>query len=98
MIRFKLNDENSDKDYKYSFEIDFENLDEFDEWEYPSGFELFMEKMECGRDAWCGVHDFGGGRDKDGTEWIGYSSYEIKDFPTALEKWKEFFKSKNKLI
>lgn len=30
-------------------------------------------------------------------EYVGYTSYEIHDFPAALEKWKEFFLKKNKL-
>lgn len=45
--------------------------------------------MECDNYEWCGVHDNRGGVNNDYVEWIGYSSYEIKDFLTALEKWKE---------
>jgi len=52
-----------------------------------------MDKMECGDEDWCGVHDFCGDE-----HWIGFSSYEIKDFETAITKWKEFFESKNKLV
>ena len=49
------------------------------------------------KDDWCGVHDGGTGREEDGEEYWCYSSYEIKDFNTAIEKWSDFFKSKGKL-
>ena len=97
MIRFKLHDEHSSKQYEYYFEIDFIDGEDFIEWS-DEDFDMFMEQMECGQYKWCGVHDGTGGIDDDGVEWFGYSSYEIKDFSTALEKWKEFFKIKNKLI
>jgi hypothetical protein len=97
MIRFKLEDENNE--YKeYSINIDFESVEDFDNFTYEdSDFELFMEKMECGEEDYCGVHDITGGIDEDGIEWVGYQSYEIKNFNKAIQKWEKFFKIKGLL-
>ena len=98
MIRFKLQDENHD-DKEYVIDLNFKNEDEYlDFMDEDIDFDTFMEKMECGRHKWCGVHDGTGGADDDGVEWFGYHSYEIRDFNAAIEKWKEFFRSKGKLI
>lgn len=102
MIIFKLIDEKKPNsqgynDYTnndYILKLNFKNLDEFDEFTYDDpDYEIFMDEMECGSDPWCGVHDYWGDADC-----FGFSSYEIEDFNAALEKWKEFFKSKGKLI
>lgn len=93
MIRFVLED--STNDYKqYSINLDFDTDEDFYEYiDESDDFELFMDKMECGDDDWCGVHDF------IGTEtYVGYVSYEIKDFDTAIKKWADFFKEKNLLV
>ena len=99
MIRFKLEDENSEnEDYvKCNIELNFKDGMEFDEWCDNSEFEKFMDQMECGSEPWCGVHDGSGGEDDDGIEYVSYSSYEIQDFDTATEKWREFFKSQGVL-
>jgi hypothetical protein len=60
-------------------------------------YENFMESMECGNNPWNGVHDYNSSEDDEKIEYVGYTSYEIKDFPAALQKWKEFFQKKNKL-
>jgi hypothetical protein len=102
MMQFRLVDENNllengstdFSDDRYSFITKFKNFDEFDEFTCDDpDYELFMDKMECDDEDWCGVHDFCGDE-----HWIGFSSYEIKDFETAITKWKEFFESKNKLV
>lgn len=104
MIQFKLFDENNEDengDYiEYSIDIDFEDMEEFDDWSDSSifdknvtKFELFMDDMEIGNAEYCGVHDYCGGAD-----YVGFSSYEIANFPAAIEKWKEFFRNENKLI
>ena len=36
--------------------------------------------------------------DSDGIEWVGFWCMDCKDVKLAMEKWKEFFKSHNKLI
>lgn len=61
-------------------------------------YEKFMEEMECGNHSYCGVHDCNGDVDDDGVVWEGYSSYEIEDYDKAIEKWREFFSSKNVLL
>ena len=97
MVRFKLEDENNN--YKsYSIEIDFEDGEDFDDWTYDNkDFEDFMEQMETGYDNWNGVHDGSGGIDDDGVEYVSFSSYEIKDFKTAIKLWEDFFRKVNKL-
>jgi hypothetical protein len=100
MIKFKLIDEsildsNGHTDFNnedYCLKLNFKNYDEFDEFTYDDpDFELFlMDKME----SEYGVHDFCG----DGDDYVGYSSYEIQDFNEAINKWREFWKSKGKLI
>lgn len=93
-MKFKLLDE-TDNYKEYSFEVDL-SYDEFDDWaDGDPDFDDFMEKMECSDASYAGVHDATGGVDEDGSEWIGYNSYEIEDFPLALSMWKEFFKTKN---
>jgi hypothetical protein len=102
MIIFKLIDENKPNPQGYNdytnndwtLKLDFKDFDEFDEFTYDDqDYEVFMDEMECGSHPWCGVHDYFG---DEGC--IGFSSYEIKDFKTAIKKWEEFFKSKGKLI
>ena len=87
MIRFKLEDENNNKEY--SIDIKFDNIEEFDNWANSSvSFEEFLDQME----EIHGVHDATGGVDDDGVEYVGYSSYEIEDFDTAIEMWENFFR------
>ena len=98
MIRFKLQDEN-DEYKEYSLNLDFSSSDDYYDWEFDEDhFQAFMEKMECDDENYAGVHDGTGGVDEDGVEWIGYHSYEIKDFPLAISMWKDFFKSQKLLI
>ncbi len=65
------------------------SLNEFNDLMDELDFEDFLWKMETEREDWCGVHDFAGT-----DEWIGYTSYEIKDHDKAIEKWREFFTEK----
>ena len=98
MIKFRLIDENDEDNDNYSFQINFESVDDFLEWTYDdSDFEAFMDKMECDNADYAGVHDGGSGGETYNTEWT-YSSYEIQNFPLAISMWKEFFKSQNLLI
>jgi hypothetical protein len=98
MIRFKLLDEN-DNYKEYVIELDFENSDDFFDFiDTDEDYDDFMHEMECGHNPWCGVHDGTGGIDKDGTEWDGFHSYEIKDFDAAIERWSNFFKNKKRLL
>jgi len=101
MIRFKLFDETSGIDYdeqKYIINLNFADSDEFNEFAaQESDFDNFMEKMESGDKPWCGVHDFDGSTDDDGIEYVGFSSYEIQDFDTALQKWYNFFDKHKKI-
>jgi len=108
MIKFKLIDENNiDKNgwcLEYPIILNFENLDDFFNFQYnDKDFEDFMNFMESGKNKqneipWWGIHDGGAGTDDDGIEYISFSSYEIEDFNTSIEKWKLFFKGKNKLL
>jgi hypothetical protein len=44
------------------------------------------------------LYDENSGNGYDGdVEFWQYSSYEIKDFNQAIQKWEEFFKSKNRI-
>jgi hypothetical protein len=102
MIQFKLFDENNTDvngySIEYSIDIDFKDVEEFDnkfgaDPFTPSEFDIFMDSMETGDEDYCGIHDYCGDED-----YVGFSSYEIENFPAAIEKWKEFFRSINKLI
>jgi len=94
-MKFKLYDENND--IYYSIDTNFVDVDDFLDWiQSDIDFQPFMDKMETGHDDYCGVHDGGNGYD-DGVEFWCFSSYEIKNFNRAIQKWKEFFKSKNKI-
>ena len=98
MILFKLINENNN-DKEYSIKLNFLNSDEYYDFiDEDRDYEIFMEKMECGKDDCCGVHDFSGSVDDVGGEWIGFTSYEIKDFDKAIEKWSKFWNSKEKLV
>ena len=92
MIRFKLQDENNN--YKeYSIDINFNSIEDFDKWTYTNNsFKEFMDQMETGHDKWNGIHDTTAGVDDDGIEYVGYHSYEIQDFDTAIEMWENFFR------
>jgi len=94
-MKFKLYDENSD--IYYSIDTNFVDVDDFLDWiQSDDDFQPFMDNMETGYDDWCGIHDGGNGYDGD-VEFWQYSSYEIKDYNQAIQKWEEFFKSKNKM-
>jgi len=94
MIKFRLIDENDEDNDSYSFMINFESADDFNDWYCDDAeFEAFMDKMECDNADYAGVHDVSGGLD----EWA-YCSYEIQNFPLAISMWKEFFRSRNLLI
>lgn len=104
MIKFRLTDENAeDNGTQESFDIElkFKNGEKFDDWcEEDPDFQDFMDDMESGKNGlnpWNGVHDGSGGVDNDGIEYVEFTSYEIEDFYTAIKKWEEFFKQKNKL-
>jgi hypothetical protein len=91
-MRFFLEDENNDY-RRYEFVTSLKNVEEFEEFsDTDPDFENFMRKMECTDAPWSGVHDCSG----DEMHW-GYSSYEIKDFDTAIQMWWKFFSSKDKL-
>jgi len=92
MIRFKLNDDFYDSNEKYFFDLNFSTRISFYNF-MDNDFINFKKNM----DSLYGKHNYFEGKKSD-IDFIGYFSNEIKDFPTALEKWKEFFKSKNKLI
>jgi len=98
MLRFKLFDENH-RNKEYSIDLNFKDDNEYIDWmaSEPS-FDAFMKKMETSRAPWAGVHDGTGGNDKDGVEYFGFSSYEIKDFDTAISMWEDFFRKHGKLI
>jgi len=104
MIRFKLFDENDesydDENTPYVLNLDFEDGEnDFDEWANSNpSFDAFMEKMETSNASWSGVHDGTGGTDKDGIVYLGFSSYEITDFPKAISMWADFFRKHGKLI
>jgi hypothetical protein len=95
-LPFHLIDENTRK--RYYFQTTFESDEEFDDFTYSSEFEQFMDMMECGTknglEPWSGVHDVDG---EVGFP-IGYSSYEIKDFDTAIKMWFDFFEKHGKLL
>ena len=103
MIRFRLEDENNKDENgnfkSYTIDLDFKNGEDIGDWccDEDSGFEIFMDKMECGSDPWCGVHDGGGSEDPDGVYVEEYMSYEIEDFDTAIKLWEDYFRSKGKL-
>jgi len=88
VIRFKLIDENTEKEY--TFELDFKNADEYCNWfkTVEDEFDNFTSKME----EEYGIHDIHGGIDNDGIYYDGFMSYEIESnkFPEVLEKWKVF--------
>lgn len=96
MIKFKLIDENN-ADKSYTINIDFIDDVSFDDWcDSNDAFDNFMLEMETGHDKWNGVHDGSSDIDDDGIICIIYSSYEIEDFTTAIEMWKNFFKKHGK--
>ena len=98
MIKFKLIDEN-DFDKEYIIELNFVNSEDFDNWtSETSQFDDFMLEMEATEAEWSGVHDASGGVDEDNIEYISFYSYEIRDFTSAIDKWKVFFQNNNKLI
>ena len=88
-VLFVLIDENKN-DKSYCFETNIDDLDDV----FLESDELynFRDIMETADKKWSGVHDGTGGEN-----WIGYSSYEIRDFDTAIKKWYDFFKLNNKL-
>ena len=89
IVKFVLQDENDD--YKsYWFDTNLSER-EFDNFAQTPEFENFMEKMETSGKKWSGVHDGTGG---DG--WVGYNSYEIKNFNKAIKMWLDFFISNGK--
>jgi len=93
MLKFVLHNELDKKDH--FLYTSFDGVDEFFDW-LDDDYDEFVEKMETSREDWSGVHDLACG-DKDGVEFVGYSSYEIKNFEAALDKWREYFKSRGKL-
>jgi hypothetical protein len=96
-MKFKLHDQNSDS-YKGEINLDFNSIDDFLDWTYPNDkFEKFMDHMETGHEDYCGVHDGGDDIEDDGEEIWMYSSYEIKNFEKAIEKWEEFFRINGKI-
>lgn len=98
MLEFRLYDENLDK-YTRGLFLDFYSFDDFDDWSWQdTDYRVLMDYMETGKDSCCGVHDGGNAYDDNGKEIFIYSSYEIKDFEMAINKWEQFFKSKNKII
>lgn len=99
-IKFKLFDSREEEYKVYSFDIDFEDMDDYENWEYSDNdIETFVDNMECGEEDYCGTLDFDGeGAFEDKECHVGYISCEIVNFEKALDKWREFFKSKGKLI
>lgn len=93
MLKFNLHSELDQKDHFLN--TTFDSADEFFDWA-DDDYDEFVDKMETSREDWSGVHDLACG-DKDGVEFVGYSSYEIKNFEAALDKWREYFKSRGKL-
>jgi len=93
---FVLQDVNNDDNNSYCFKTNIEDDGDCDFLESDE-FETFMDKMESSSDKnglkkWSGVHDGSGG-----SQWFGYSSYEIEDFDTAIKMWFDFFKKHKKL-
>lgn len=97
MIKFVLTKEETEE--SFYLDLNFKNSEEFFEFcENDSSYDKFVDKMETGDDTWNGILDFYGFTDKSGIEYVGYSSYEIEDFDTAFNKWKDYFNKKGKLI
>ena len=92
MIKFHLH--NQDTDEYHFLELNFKNQEEFFNFsDIDSDYFKFMDQMETGHDDYCGVHDFSGDNDS-----VGFTSYEIQNYPLALGKWAEFFRSKGLLV
>lgn len=103
MLRFKLIDENDEfteeENTPYVLDLNFKDDEDFQDWaDANPSFDTFMEKMETSNAPWSGVHDGTGGTDDDGVDYIGFSSYEIEDFPKAISMWEDFFRKHGKLI
>jgi hypothetical protein len=93
MLKFNLHNELDKKDHFLN--TTFDSVDEFMDW-MDEDYDKFVDEMETSREDWSGVHDFTS-KYENGVAFVGYSSYEIKNFEAALNKWKEYFKSRGKL-
>ena len=92
MLKFRLIDENTYKSYGFNLNMTEREFDDFIEYEIPNEYDEFIEKMETSGESWSGVHDFDGEPNE-----VGYSSYEIEDFDTAIKMWFDFFKQYDKI-
>jgi len=90
MIKFKMVDVDGEKEF--SVNLNFQNVEEFDDYsDDDQEFEDLLDKMENGSADYCGALVDADGVDEDGTEWVGYTSVDVENFESALEKFKEYF-------
>lgn len=98
MIRFKFFKEDI-LDNTYVLSLNFKDREDFFKWcNENNNFELFLESIKEGLYSWCDINYITSGIDNEGIEYVGFKSYDIKDFQLAFQNSEQFFNLKNILI